>query len=186
MAPMQGLQPPVGYTDLEQMPDDGRRYEIYDGELSVVPSPIPLHQFAILAISRLLDDYSTAHGGYALAAPIDIVFSEHNVLQPDVVFFRAERQHLIDPRAVIRHPPDLVVEVLSPSTARNDRGRKLRVFARFGVPEYWIADPDRKSVEVLSLAGGDYTLAQTATGSDIVQSRLLPDLQFEAAGVFRF
>ena len=73
--------------------------------------------------------------GVALAAPLDVVFDEYDVLQPDVLFFRAERRHLVRPDAVTRHAPDVAVEVFSPSTAAADRGRKMRTFARYGVPE---------------------------------------------------
>ena len=125
------------YTDLQSWPDDGRRYELYDGEVCVIPSPLLMHQDAVQARYRLLFAYSEAHGGKAIVAPIDIVFDELNVLQPDVVFFTADRSHLLRRDQPIRIAPDLAIEVLSPSTARNDRGRKMQTFARFGVPEYW-------------------------------------------------
>lgn len=120
------MKPRVGYTDLLHQPEDGRRYEIYDGEVFVVPSPLPLHQVVALNVVRLLDDYATSQGGIAIAAPLDIVFSEFNVVQPDVVFFSAGRRHLVKLREAIRDRPDLVVEILSPSTEASDRGRKLQ------------------------------------------------------------
>ena len=106
----------------------------------VVPSPLPRHQFAVQAVFLLLHEHARTSGGVALAAPLDIVFDEYDVLQPDVLFFRAERRHLIRPDAVTRHAPDVAVEVLSPSTAAADRGRKMRTFARYGVPRM----PDRR------------------------------------------
>jgi Uma2 family endonuclease len=144
---MEDVQPRVGYSDLLVMPDDGRRYEIHGGELVVVPSPLPIHQIAVVQIVARLHDYARRSGGLALAAPLDIVFDEHDVVQPDVVFFRAERRHLVQPRVVTRAAPDIAVEVLSPSTAAVDRGRKMDLFARYGVPEYWIADPFRLQFE---------------------------------------
>ncbi len=143
---MPDVQPQVGYSDLLSMPDDGRRYEIHGGELVVVPAPRMRHQFAAMATSRVLEDFAATRGGVAVIAPFDIVFDEHDVVQPDVVFFRAERVHLLDPDAETRAVPDIAVEVLSPSTATIDRGRKMRIFAQYGVPEYWIVDTLEASV----------------------------------------
>ena len=186
MVPMQDALPRVGYADLEAMPDDGRRYEIHGGQLVVVPSPLLRHQFAVGEIVTLLNHYRKVAGGLAVTAPFDIVFDEYDVLQPDVVFFRAERVHLLDPNAVARVAPDIVVEVLSPSTARLDRGRRMQTFARYGVPEYWIVDPVERRVEVHSLAGGAYRLVQVAAGDGSVRSPLLPDLKFPVARLFAF
>ena len=186
MAPMQDVQPRFGYRDLLVMPDDGRRYEIHGGELVVVPSALPCHQIAVTELVMLLCAYGRRSGGIALAAPLDIVLDEHDVVQPDVVFFRAERQHLVQPYAVTRAAPDIAVEVLSPSTASIDRGRKMHLFARYGVPEYWIVDPVRLEIEVHALENGRYRRAQVATGVDTVRSVLLPDLSFAADSIFPF
>ena len=184
MASMQDVQPRVGYTDLVSMPEDGRRYEIYRGELVVVPSPLPDHQLAALAIVRILDEYIARCGGIVLIAPLDIVFDEYEVAQPDILFFRAERRHLVRPRVVTRTAPDVAVEVLSPSTASMDRGKKMRMFARHGVSEYWIVDLTLRQIEVHALEDGAYRQAQVASGDEAVQSVLLPDLTFDAARVF--
>ena len=172
MASMQDVQPRVGYTDLVDMPDDGRRYEIHGGELVVVPSPRLGHQVAVGEIFSLLRAYARETGGAAVVAPFDIVFDEFDVVQPDVLFFRAERVHLLRPDAVARHAPDIVVEVLSPSTASIDRGRKMRTFARYGVPEYWMVDPVARRIEVHALEGNAYRETQVATGGETVQSVL--------------
>jgi Uma2 family endonuclease len=181
---MQSVQQRVGYADLLHLPEDGRRYEIHGGELVVVPSPLPQHQLAVLAVVRLFDDYIARCGGLVMTAPLDIVLDEFDVVQPDVLFFRGERSHLVRPDAVTRHAPDIVVEVLSPSTAATDRGGKNRLFARHGVPEYWIVDPLAGQVEVHALDDGVYRETQVATGDETVHSVLLPDLTFEAARVF--
>lgn len=102
----------------------------------------------------MLRKYAREHGGFAVAAPIDIVFSDYDVLQPDVIYFSPERAGLVDVNRVIRHAPDLCVEVLSPSTAVTDRGRKMQVFARYRVGEYWIVDPAAEAIEVYALNGG--------------------------------
>ena len=181
---MQDVQTRVGYTDLVNIPDDGRRYEIHGGELVVVPSPRLRHQVTVGEVFSLLRDYAREAGGLALVAPFDVVFDEFDVVQPDVLFFRAERVHLLQPDAATRHAPDIVVEVLSPSTAATDRGRKMRLFARYGVPEYWIVDPLARQIEVLALEDGVYRATQVASADETVQSVLLPDLTFEAARVF--
>jgi Uma2 family endonuclease len=195
MAAVQGLRPRVGYTELLQLPDDGRRYELYDGEVVVVPSPMPRHQIVADRLTTLLCDYARQTGGLALSAPLDIVFAEHDVAQPDVVFFAAGRRHLLDLDAPIRQAPDLVVEVLSPSTERRDRGRKMAMFARHGVPEYWIVecgacDGSDGHIEILTLTGdrpevARYVLVQTALADDVVHSARLPALEFTAGPVLK-
>jgi Uma2 family endonuclease len=141
MGAVERVQPRVSYADLERAPEDGRRYELYDGEVYVVPAPMPRHQRVQIRIVEWLDGYAASVGGLVVDAPIDIVFSEYDVLQPDVVFFGASRAHLVDLDRPIRHAPDLCIEILSPSTEATDRGRKLQMFARYAVPEYWIVDP---------------------------------------------
>jgi Uma2 family endonuclease len=91
---------------------------------------------------NVLDAYASSHGGLAVQSPVDIVFSEHDVLQPDVAYFSAPRAAALHLRRPVRIAPDLVVEVRSPSTESTDRGRKVQTFERFGVPEYWIVDPE--------------------------------------------
>ena len=140
MAPVKVVRPRISFADLERAPEDGRRYELYDGEVFVVPAPLPRHQVVQLLIAEMLHHFAAEHGGFAVASPIDIVFSDYDVLQPDVVFFSAARANLVDLDRVIRNPPDLCVEVIAPSTQDRDRGRKMQMFARFGVPEYWIVD----------------------------------------------
>jgi Uma2 family endonuclease len=166
------------------MPEDGRRYELYDGEVFVVPAPLPRHQVVQLRLTDVLTTWASRHGGFAVMSPIDIIFTEHDVLQPDVVMFKAERAHLIDLDRPIRHAPDLCVEVLSPSTAATDRGRKMQAFARFGVPEYWIADPVARAIEVYRLGAGVYALDRVAAGDTSLRSATIDGLTFDPADVF--
>jgi len=181
---VKAIEPRVSYADLERAPEDGRRYELYDGEVLVVPSPHVRHQDAAANVFELLHSYARRHGGKALIAPIDIVFSEFDVLQPDVAFFCDPRRHLLRQDEAIRAAPDLVVEVLSPSTERSDRGRKMQVYARFGVPEYWIVDPYAKTVEVHQLSESRFRLEQRAEEGDTVRSPTLSDLEFTGASIF--
>ena len=97
----------VSFSDLEKWPEDGRRYELYDGEVYVVPSPIPLHQIVAARLHLVLEEYTRAYGGVVFFAPLDIVLTEHDVVQPDLLLFARERQHLVRLREVTRHAPDL-------------------------------------------------------------------------------
>jgi Uma2 family endonuclease len=184
MGAMERVRPRVSYADLERAPEDGRRYELYDGEVYVVPAPVPRHQLVQMHVVAWLHDYAESVGGFAVDSPIDIVFSEYDVLQPDVVFFGPARAHLVDLDRAIRAAPDLCVEILSPSTEATDRGRKLQMFARYGVPEYWIVHPVAQEIEVHRLGVDGYVLAQRASGDDEVRSPALPGAVLRARRIF--
>jgi Uma2 family endonuclease len=164
MRRVDAVKRPVGYADLQRMPDDGNRYELYDGELWMVPSPLPIHQAIVGRLHLALSATAKTNGGAVYLAPFDIVLSEYNVVQPDLIFFGPESARRIRPREHVRFPPDAAFEVLSPSTARNDRGRKRRLLAQYRVPEYWIIDPDASSVEVSRLVEGGYAGPVIASG----------------------
>jgi Uma2 family endonuclease len=174
----------VTYSDLQRLPEDGPRYELYDGELWEMPSPTNTHQFCVGRCFRCVADYADRTGGEAFVSPLDIVFSAYNVAQPDVVFFSADRKALITWGKPMRDAPDLVIEALSPGTEGNDRGRKLRMFLRYGVPEYWILDPSQRTLEVLSLRSRNYDVVQKARCGETVVSPTLPDLACEVSKVF--
>ena len=184
MSGMRALDPRVTFAELQQWPDDGRRYELYDGEAIVVPMPCPRHQRVVLHISEILTEYERATGGLVFGSPIDIVFSEHNVLQPDLTFFTAGRRHLLDMMAATRVPPDLAVEVLSRSTEARDRGRKMELYARFGVPEYWIADPIADILEIYCLVSGRYELSSVCGRDESTLSPTLPGLSIAGSRLF--
>jgi Uma2 family endonuclease len=184
MAGMSAVDPRVSFAELEQWPDDGRRYELYDGEVIVVPMPLPRHQRVALNLSEILREYERATGGIVFGSPIDIVFSEHNVLQPDLTFFTAERRHLLDMMEATRVPPDLAVEVLSRSTEARDRGRKMELYARFGVSEYWIVNPVTNTLEIYRLDSNRYALAGACGSADSAASPTLPGLTITGARVF--
>jgi Uma2 family endonuclease len=173
------------FSDLERLPEDGRRFELYDGEVCEMTAPTFVHQHVLLYTAMVVEEYARRVGGVAVIAPFDIVFSEHDVVQPDVVFFRPERAHLVKPRTATRARPDIAIEILSPSTRSNDRGRKLRMFAHYGVPEYWIIDPDACTLEILSLEGEHYRTTRPPTDqSNIVTSPLFDDFRFMFVRLF--
>ena len=174
MAGVQAIHSRVSYAELVGWPEDSRRYELYDGEVFEIPSPIALHQMVSARLFLALEGYVRAHGGIVLYAPLDIVLTEYDVVQPDLLLFTRERQHLINPREVTRQAPDLAVEILSPSTAANDRGRKLRLLACHGVREYWLVDPEAARIEIHSLSGDHFALADSAAGAEPLRSRCFP------------
>jgi len=176
MTGVRAAQPRVSFADLERWPEDGRRYELYDGEVFEIPSPILLHQLVSGRLYLALAAYVQTHGGAVFYAPLDIVLTEFDVVQPDLLLFTRDREHLLNLRRVTRHAPDLAIEILSPGTAGNDRGRKMELLARHGVREYWLVDPEAVAIEVHWLTGTRFALASTAGPSDRVQSPLLPDL----------
>jgi Uma2 family endonuclease len=153
----------VSYADLQRMPDDGNRYELYDGELRVVPAPLPIHQVIAQRLLVTLIDFSRQSGGAVFIAPLDIVLSEYNVVQPDLIYFGPESARRIRLREHVRFAPDLAIEVLSPFTEKIDRGRKRDLLAQYRVPEYWIVDPDAPRIEVSVLSGSVYSAPRFVT-----------------------
>jgi Uma2 family endonuclease len=180
MAGVKAAQERVSYADLERWPEDGRRYELYDGEVFEIPAPILLHQFVLGRLYLALSAYVQANGGAVFVAPVDIVLTDFDVVQPDVLLFTPEREHLLHMRQVTRHAPDLAIEILSPGTARNDRVRKPRLFERHRLKEYWLVDPDEPSVYVYQLMAVRLSLRATARGDERIDSPLLPALHLRS------
>jgi Uma2 family endonuclease len=151
------------YSDYAALPDDGRRFELHHGELSVTPPPGTRHQRAIVFLITLLNEHVRSRGlGEVFVAPTDCILSNVTVVQPDVFYIAADRLSIISQRA-IEGAPTLVAEVLSPSTAHLDRGRKMTLYAEHGVPYYWIVDPESRSIEAYALAGAEYACAGRVT-----------------------
>src|SRR5438093_10088715 len=125
------------YEDLQNFPDDLLRREIIDGELVVTPAPGRRHQHAVFEVGHALVHYAKDHGGEALVAPIDVFLSDVDVVQPDVVFVAADRVSDLGEESSVRIPPDVVVEVSSETTRRDDLTRKKGLYERYGVAEYW-------------------------------------------------
>ena len=176
---MQNPQIKFTYRDYLLLPEQDRR-ELIEGEFYMPPSPSFRHQNIVAHLGSKLRHYVEANKlGVVLFAPMDVVLSETNVVQPDILFISNERREIITP-ANISGAPDLVVEILSPSTAERDRELKLRLYSRYGVREYWIVDPDEESVHVLEL--GTDTIGTYASGA--VSSPLLPGLRTDVEDIF--
>ena len=160
------------YADYCLTPDD-ERYELLDGELLMAPAPIESHQIAVMELGTLLHTFVKARGlGQVFSAPYDVVLSETDVVQPDLLFVSNERAHIRTP-VNIRGAPDLVVEILSPSTASRDWRDKLDLYAEYGVKEYWLVDPDARTVTVLLLEAGAFAeVARYGAGQTLTSPTL--------------
>ncbi len=166
------------------MPLEEPRYELIDGRLHVVPAPNLNHQDIVGQLYLALVNFVRARDlGRVFVAPCDVVLSRFDVLQPDLLFVSRERADILT-EANVQGPPDLVIEVLSPATAEKDRVGKRRVYERFGVPEYWLVDPETRTVEVLRWTEDGYETAGVYGEGDTLRSPLLPELAVELAGVF--
>ena len=164
------------YTDYEVLPADGRRYELHEGELSVTPAPSPQHQRISGNLNEVLRQHVKVRGlGEVFYAPIDCILGETTVVQPDLVFLETGRLSILSARG-LEGPPTLIVEILSPTTTLIDRSTKRQLYARHGVPYYWIVDPEARTVEVYVLSEGGYQLAARAAGREAISPPPFPDL----------
>ena len=178
-----GISTKFTHADLLVMPYDGKRREIIDGEIFVTPSPRFRHQVISRRICGAFLKYLEAHPIGELAyAPMDVILSEYDVLEPDLLFVLNEHRPIIEDW--VRGAPDLVIEILSPTTQAIDRGPKLKVYARFGIPEYWIVDPEKNAVEVYRLEERTYRLAQIVQGQETLTSPLLAGFALAVDEVF--
>ena len=159
MAGNMGTRVILTSRDYAALPADGRRYELHEGELSVTPAPGLQHQRVVGGLYRLLSQHADARGlGEVFVSPVDCILSDTTVVQPDIVYVESGRSSLLSARG-IEGPPTLVVEVLSPSTAQIDRGTKLQLYARHGVPYYWIVELEGQCIEAYVLGEGALGLA---------------------------
>lgn len=172
------------YQDLVMFPEDGLRHEIIDGEHFVTPSPTTRHQQVLTDLLVSLANYLKEHDmGRVYPAPCDVVLSEFDVVEPDlVVITKATADRVTE--ANIQGAPDLVVEILSPSTSSRDRGLKLRLYGKFGVREYWIVDPVASTVEVHRLAAGKLDAGDLLTADTTLTSHLFPGLEIRLGSIF--
>jgi Uma2 family endonuclease len=158
---------------LAELPETNQGLELWDGELVMSPSPRPGHQKLVLRIARLLEDFVQAKQlGEVYVSPLDVVFSPRRVAQPDVIFVAQANRKIIQDR--IRGAPDLLVEVVSEGTWRRDRIEKKALYEQFRVAEYWIVDPEARTIEVFALTQGAYQLHARGEGAEAVNSRVLP------------
>ena len=174
------------YEDYLNIPGDDR-YELINGEFILVSAPNTAHQWASLRFSLSVGGFVLSKGlGQVFVAPYEVVLTDPegiNIIQPDIIFVSKEREHIITP-ANIQGAPDLIVEILSPSTGRRDRTTKLELYARHGVGEYWIADPEARTVVVMSLKDGKFETVGEYGMEDILTSSALDGFSVRLDSIF--
>ena len=164
------------YQDYLLLPDDGKRYEILDGDLYMTPSPSVQHQRISGKLFQALAQHVEAHRlGEVFAAPLDVILAVDSIAQPDLLFLSTERLSIA--REVVHGAPDLVVEILSPGTRERDRTLKRHLYARHGVRELWLVDPEARHVELYQLDPTADTPPRVFANRDVLTSDLLPGLR---------
>jgi Uma2 family endonuclease len=174
------------YDDLLKLPEDDKRHEIIDGVHYVMSSPVLRHQRVVRRVGTSIINFVEAAGlGEAFNVAVDIVLSQHDVVVPDLVYVSKQRNHLLQEKN-IPGPPDLVVEVLSPSTRTKDRKLKRRLYEKVGVLEYWMMDGDADTVRVYRLGPLGYGTGVhlSATAGDVLTTPLLPGWKLPLAELF--
>ncbi len=157
---------------IAELPETNLPTELWNGEIIMSPAPHPDHQRIVARFYKKLDRFVEARGlGEVLFSPIDVVLTRHRVVQPDVLYVSKLRRDIIQKQ--INGVPDLAMEVISEGSWQRDRIQKKALYEQFGLPEYWIVDPDSRSIEVFALVNGGYQLHGKASGAEIVGSKLL-------------
>ena len=177
------------YHDFVLLPDDGRRHEVIDGVHYVTPSPNPRHQELVLRLCLALGNHleDRPDRGRVFVAPFDVVFSFHDVVEPDVVFVASDQFDILTDQN-IQGTPALVIEILSPSTRKRDQGIKRRLYERCGVREYWVVDSATASVTILRRhPDGSFRTLSLLTASErhTLRTPLLPGWSLALARLFR-
>lgn len=164
--------------------NDNKRYEIIEGELKMVPAPSTEHQNVSLNLVSLIRNFVKEKGlGKVFCAPVDVVLDDDEVLQPDIVFIKSENQNIICKNA-IKGTPDLIIEIVSPSSTFCDTVEKKEIYRKYGVKEYWLVFPDEKVVEVLILEKEEYKEFSRAKKAETVKSKILTGLGIDIKEVF--
>jgi Uma2 family endonuclease len=174
------------YAEYAGLPPDGRRWELIDGELEVNPAPVTRHQTVSRRLQfELMRQLEETELALIFDAPTDVILSDHDVVQPDLAIVSYSRRQVITQRG-IEGPPDIVVEILSTSTRVMDRRVKSVTYARFGVPEYWIVDPDLGLIELYRLAeDGTYGAPARFDRASMLTTPSFAELSVSLARVFR-
>lgn len=183
---MASTQPVVKLTcdDYRTTPDD-ERYELLDGDLIMVAAPNLKHQEVQFRMGREVGNFIIDRSlGKLFYAPCDVVLSDTDIVQPDLLFVSRERQHLLSSGENVQGAPDLVIEILSPATADRDRGYKRKLYGKHGVKECWLVDPTAETVSVHCQRGGALTHTGTFTRTHTLRSPLLAGLETRLDHIF--
>jgi len=163
----------------------GVRLELVNGEVAVSPSPTPDHSYVIVKLIVILERHNQARGGLGeVYQDVDTILDRFNVRRPDVLFFSKARTHLIGPKAM-EGPPDLAVEVTSPSSVEVDREDKFAQYRDAGVANYWVIDPARRTIDAWRLEGTSYVPAGRGAGNEVVQLPPFDDLRIPLTELWR-
>ena len=180
------VRPDIKYTYAEYcaLPETGPRYQLLEGELVMSPAPSLRHQEIVGRLyAALLAFVAPRSLGKVFVAPVDVILSDHDVPQPDVMFVSSGRSAILVAEG-IRGAPDLCVEVLSRSTAAQDRGPKRTLYARHGVVEYWIVDPDANTAEIYRLQENAEAPLLKLSSGETLATLLLPEFSLNLRHVF--
>lgn len=174
------------YADYLKLPDDGKRYEILNGSLIEMPSPSGIHQLILSKLAYLITGWVLKNRlGLCLVAPMDVLLDNAlGVVQPDFLFIAADQKEIFSETGAVNGSPRLVVEILSPSTARFDRSKKLSAYEQAGVKEYWIINPKTQSLEIYFLEAAEYALVGEYAGEEKPVSPVLGELEFALNELF--
>ena len=185
------MRPPSGvkltYDDFLLFPDDGKRHELIDGEHYVTPSLNTSHQRIVGKLHLALGSYLETHPlGEIFLAPFDVVFSQFDVVEPDLLYVTADRRREILTAQHVRGTPDLVIEVGSPGTRRRDETIKRRLYERADVVEYWIIDPELEVVRIYRRQADGFARAQELSrdAGDVLNSPLFPEFDLPLQAIF--
>ena len=172
------------YEDYRTAPPD-KRYELLDGDLVMAPAPNLKHQDVQSRLGRMLAQFIEERAlGKFFFAPCDVVLSDTDIVQPDLLFVSREREHLLSGGDNVRGAPDLVVEILSPATVDRDRGYKRALYGRHGVAEYWLVDPAAETVWIHRQRAGVLAVTHTFGREQTLRSPLLAGLELDLDDVF--
>lgn len=172
------------YNDYVLFPEDGMRHEVLDGEHYVTPAPLVWHQSVSSNLHLILGSFVREHRlGLLLFAPVDVLLSEHDIAQPDLVFVSNERRGILTEKN-IQGAPDLVIEILSPSSRRNDEIVKRHRYEQLGVQEYWIVDPQQRTVRVFRRTGEAFASSENLSSGDVLTTPCLPRLEIPVGTLF--
>ncbi len=172
------------YEQFATMPDDGKRYELVDGEPVVTPAPTTRHQVLASNLEFALRQAADLAAGALVMREVDVKFTPFRATRPDIVYVSAPRRPRIA-RTCVDGPPDLVIEVLSPGTSKTDLGRKLAWYAEHGVPEYWVVHSKQQKVQIFRQPGPDgYGSSETLGEDDTLTTPLLLNLAVRVADLY--
>ena len=194
--PMPGKDPmkPTGpgvkltYDDFLLFPDDGQRHELIDGEHYVTPSPVLRHQRILGNLYWLIRSFLEQHPiGEIFCSPLDVVFSQFDIVEPDLLYVSRERAAQILTRQHVRGAPELVIEIGSPATRQRDETIKRRLYERSDVLEYWVVDPELDVMCIYRWAGETFArpVELSSESGDVLMSTLLPGLELLLQAVFK-